>query len=126
MLLLQPRALEQPRGGLQQLHHDRLVRLQEATRLLLQPGPPSTLGRPRPRDQGPLKMATGGGTGPPVATRCLCPSWKKPPPFPSAVHNLPNCTWQPWENSPRSRPAAYSPIADPLLPLKHFLNKLVL
>lgn len=40
VLLLQPRTLEQPHGGLQQLHHDRLVRLQEATCLLLQPGHP--------------------------------------------------------------------------------------
>lgn len=53
VLLLQPRTLEQPCGGLQQLHHDCLVCLQEATRLLLQPGPPSTLGSPRPRDQSP-------------------------------------------------------------------------
>jgi hypothetical protein len=29
MLLLQPRTLEQPRGGLQQLDHNCLVRLQE-------------------------------------------------------------------------------------------------
>lgn len=56
VLLLQPRTIEQPRGGLQQLHHDGLVCLQEATHLLLQPGPPSTLGGPRPSDQGPLRM----------------------------------------------------------------------
>lgn len=47
VLLLQPRTLKQPCGGLQQLHHDRLVCLQEATCLLPQPGPHSTLGGPR-------------------------------------------------------------------------------
>lgn len=46
--LLQPRTLEQACGGLQQLHHDRLVCLQEATHVRLQPGPPSTTGRPGP------------------------------------------------------------------------------
>lgn len=56
VLLLQPRTLEQPCAGLQQLHHNGLVCLQEATRLLLQPGPPSTLGSPGSRDQGPLRM----------------------------------------------------------------------
>lgn len=58
VLLLQPRTLEQPCGGLQQLHHDCLVCLQEATRLLLQPDPPSNLESPRPSDQGPLRMGT--------------------------------------------------------------------
>lgn len=47
VLLLQPRTLEQPCGGLQQLHHDCLVGLQEATHLLLEPDPLSTLGRPQ-------------------------------------------------------------------------------
>ena len=51
VLLLQPRTLEQPHGGLQQLYHDRLVRLQEATCLMLQHGPPSSLGSPTSRAQ---------------------------------------------------------------------------
>lgn len=40
VLLLQPRTLEQPCGGLQQLHHNGLVCLQEATQPLLQPAHP--------------------------------------------------------------------------------------
>ena len=77
-------------------------------------------GRPQAGDQSLLSLGVGGGIRPPIATTGFCASWKKAPPFLSAVHNLRNYTWQPCENSPRSRPGAYNPIADPLLPLKKF------
>ena len=71
VLLLQPRTLEQPHGGLQQLHHDRLVRLQEAVCLLLQPGHPLP-GRPCTPGPGSPSLGVGRGTGPPIATMGLC------------------------------------------------------
>lgn len=75
VLLLQPRTLEQPRSGLQQLHHDRLVCLQKEQ--LLQRGPPSTLGS-RPRDQSPLRRAWAEGQAP-TATMCSVPAGKRCP-----------------------------------------------
>lgn len=65
-------------------------------------------GQPRTPGPGSPSLGVGRGTGPPIATMGLCASWKKAPPFLSAAHNLPNCTWHPCENSPWSRPGAYN------------------
>ena len=88
VLLLQPRTLEQPRSGLQQLHHDRLVCLREATVAAawpaLHPGQPA---------QGPEPAEKGmGGAAGSNSYHVLCASWKKVPlsvPNPPTAHGSP-------------------------------------
>lgn len=77
VLLLQPRALQQPRGRLQQLHHDRLVCLREAipaaARPALRPGQPPARG-PEPTEKGHGQRD---GTAP-AATACSVQLGKAP------------------------------------------------